>query len=280
MKKYELIAFDMDGTLLNSKKEIDESSLDAIKYATEKGKIVILSTGRCPSQLQMYVNDIPNLRYLNCLSGAIVYDLKEQKYIYTKTMPFETVKTLMEITKGHDVMIELLYKETFVQKNQCNIIEEYGMGVYKEQYQKWAMKMDNLVEDFLKAPFEVGKVNFYTRTPEERDIVFKKIIDANLEVETAYAETTSIEISSKNTDKSVGLEKLCEYLNIPIEKTIAVGDADNDIGIFKKAGLKIAMGNANKNIKALADVIVKDCNNGGCSQAIYDYLLAKKELAL
>lgn len=280
MKKYELIAFDMDGTLLNSKKEIDKGSLEAIKYATEKGKIVILSTGRCPSQLQMYVNDIPNLRYLNCLSGAIVYDLKEQKYIYTKTMPFETVKTLMELTKGHDVMIELLYKDTFVQKNQCDIIEEYGMGVYKEQYQKWAMKMNNLIEDFLKAPFEVGKVNFYTRTPEERDVVFKKIIDANLEVETAYAETTSIEISSKNTDKSVGLEKLCEYLNIPIEETIAVGDADNDIGIFKKAGLKIAMGNANKNIKTLADVIVNDCNNGGCSQAIYDYLLAEKELAL
>ena len=280
MKKYELIAFDMDGTLLNSKKEIDKSSLDAIKYATEKGKTVILSTGRCPSQLQMYINDIPNLRYLNCLSGAIVYDIKEAKYIYTKTMPFETVKTLMDITKGHDVMIELLYKETFVQQNQCDIIEEYGMGVYKEQYQKWAVKMDNLIEEFLKAPFEVGKVNFYTKTPEERDIVFKKIIDANLDVETAYAETTSIEISSKNTDKSVGLEKLCEHLNIPIEETIAVGDADNDIGIFKKAGLKIAMGNANTNIKALADVIVNDCDNGGCSQAIYDYLLEEKELAL
>ena len=279
MKKYELIAFDMDGTLLNSKKEIAKSSLDAIKYATEKGKIVILSTGRCPSQLQMYVNDIPNLRYLNCLSGAIVYDLKEQKYIYTKTMPFETVKTLMDITKGHDAMIELLYKETFVQKNQCDIIEEYGMGVYKEQYQKWAIIMDNIIEEFLKAPFEIGKVNFYTRTPEEREVILKKIIDANLDVETSFAETTSIEISSKNTDKSVGLEKLCDYLNIPIEETIAVGDADNDIGIFKKAGLKIAMGNANKNIKALADVIVEDCDNGGCSQAIYDYLLTEKELA-
>ena len=272
MKKYELIAFDMDGTLLNSKKEIDKSSLDAIKYATEKGKIVILSTGRCPSQLQMYVNDIPNLRYLNCLSGAIVYDLK--------TMPFETVKTLMDITKWHDVMIELLYKDTFVQKNQCDVIEEYGMGIYKEQYKKWAVQMDNLIEEFLKAPFAVGKVNFYTRTPEERNLIFKKIIDANLELETAYAETTSIEISSKNTNKSVGLEKLCEHLNISIEDTIAVGDADNDIGIFKKAGLKIAMGNANKNIKALADVIVNDCDNGGCSQAIYNYLLAEKELAL
>lgn len=278
MSKYKLIAFDMDGTLLNSKKEIDSSSIKAIKDATEQGKIVILSTGRCPSQLQMYVNLIPNLRYLNCLSGAIVYDMQEQKYIYNKTMPFDTVRTLMDITKGHDVMIELLYKDTFVQKNQCDIIEQYGMGVYKEQYQCWAMKMDNLIEEFLKAPFEVGKVNFYTKTPEERDIVFKKILDAKLDVETAYAETTSIEISSKNTDKSVGLEKLCEFLNLPIEETIAVGDADNDIGIFKKAGLKVAMGNANKNIKDLADVIVNDCDNGGCAQTIYDYLLKEKEL--
>ena len=74
----------MDGTLLNSKKEIDKSSLTAIKEATEQGKIVILSTGRCPSQLQMYINTIPNLRYLNCLSGAIVYDIQEDKYIYNK----------------------------------------------------------------------------------------------------------------------------------------------------------------------------------------------------
>ena len=75
-------------------------------------------------------------------------------------------------------MIELLYKDTFIQRNQCDEIEEYGMGVYKEQYQRWAMKFDNLVEEFLNAPFEIGKVNFYTRTPEERDIVLKKIMDA------------------------------------------------------------------------------------------------------
>lgn len=280
MKNYKLIAFDMDGTLLNSKKEIDKSSIDAIKYATEQGKIVILSTGRCPSQLQMYINDIPNLRYINCLSGAIVYDLKEDKYIYSKTIPSETVKNIINITKGHDVMIELLYKDTFIQKNQCDIIEEYGMGVYKEQYKEGAILVDNIVKNYLKSPFEIGKVNLYTKTPEEREILFNKLINEKLEVETAFAETTSIEISSMNTNKGVGLEKLCQHLNISLEETIAVGDADNDIGIFQKAGLKIAMDNANKTIKSLADVIVNDCDNGGCSQAIYNYLLKEKELAL
>lgn len=279
MKNYKLIAFDMDGTLLNSKKEIDKSSLDAIKYATEHGKIVILSTGRCPSQLQMYVDHIPNLRYINCLSGAIVYDKIEHKNIAAKTMPAETVKSIIHLTKGHDVMIELLYNDTFIQKNQCDIIEEYGMGVYKEQYKKWAVLVDNIAEEYLNSPFDVGKVNLYTKTLKERDILFEKLTKAELKVETAYSELTSIEISSQNVNKGTGLENLCKYLNIPLEETIAVGDADNDIGIFKKAGLKIAMGNANQTIKNLADVIVNDCDNGGCSQAIYDYLLKEKELA-
>ena len=70
-----------------------------------------------------------------------------------------------------------------------------------------------------------------------------------------------------------------EEINQPTAWNLARGVRE-DIGIFKKAGLKIAMGNANKNIKALADVIVNDCDNGGCSQAIYNYLLAEKELAL
>lgn len=279
MKNYKLIAFDMDGTLLNSKKEIDKNSLDAIKYATEHGKIVILSTGRCPSQLQMYVDHIPNLRYINCLSGAIVYDQKEHKNIASKTMPAETVKSIIHLTKGYDVMIELLYNDTFIQKNQCDIIEEYGMGVYKEQYKKWAVLVDNIAEEYLNSPFDVGKVNLYTKTLKERDILFEKLTKAGLKVETTYSELTSIEISSQNVNKGTGLENLCKYLNIPLEETIAVGDADNDIGIFKKAGLKIAMGNANQTIKNLADVIVNDCDNGGCSQAIYDYLLKEKELA-
>lgn len=63
-------------------------------------------------------------------------------------------------------------------------------------------------------------------------------------------------MSANGVDKGIGLEKLCEHLGIDIKDTIAVGDADNDIGIFKKAGLKIAMDNANSNIKGFSDVIV------------------------
>ena len=52
-----------------------------------------------------------------------------------------------------------------------------------------------------------------------------------------------------------------------------VGDADNDREVLQTAGLAIAMGNAADHIKALADVVVADCNHDGCAEAIEKYLL-------
>ena len=89
----------------------------------------------------------------------------------------------------------------------------------------------------------------------------------------AYSEISSLEISAQGVDKGVGLKKLCEYLDIPIDQTIAVGDADNDLGALKYAGLAIAMGNANEHVKKIADVIVADCDHEGCAEAIETYLL-------
>ena len=89
----------------------------------------------------------------------------------------------------------------------------------------------------------------------------------------ANAETTSLEISAKNTTKGLGLQKLCEHLGISIDEAIAVGDADNDLDVLKRAGLSVAMGNANDNVKKIADVVVEDCDHDGCVQAIEKYLL-------
>ena len=56
-------------------------------------------------------------------------------------------------------------------------------------------------------------------------------------------------------------------------KQLTVGDADNDLDVLKRAGLSVAMGNANDNVKKIADVVVEDCDHDGCVQAIEKYLL-------
>lgn len=272
MSKYELIAFDMDGTLLNSNKEISENSVLAIKKAIKQGKTVILNTGRCPAELDEYFEDLEEIQYLNCVSGALVYDRRNDKKIYTKTLDEKTVEQLINIASYEDDMVHLLTRESIVQKDKVDKLDTYHMSVYENMYQKVTIKVDDLAKIYNENPFPVEKLNIYHTSSEARNNTKQRIIESGLEVEMANAEKTSLEISAKGIDKGVGLEQLCEYLDIPLSKTIVVGDADNDKGAMKKAGLAIAMENANDDIKELADVIVSNNDKDGCVEAIEEYL--------
>lgn len=68
--EYKLIAFDMDGTLLNFNKQISKETQEAVAH----NKIVILNTGRNLAELKEFYDILPGVRYLNCISGALVYD--------------------------------------------------------------------------------------------------------------------------------------------------------------------------------------------------------------
>ena len=105
MSQYQLIAFDMDGTLLNSNKQISPETLNAIKRATDAGKTVILCTGRNLAELNAFTEIIPGLRYLDCVSGACVYDLKEKITQYSQALDLGIVKKLIEIKKEQDTII-------------------------------------------------------------------------------------------------------------------------------------------------------------------------------
>lgn len=273
MSNYKLIAFDMDGTLLNSQKKISEKSIEAINKAMKKGKIVILNTGRCPAELEEYFDALDNIQYLNCVSGALVFDRKNNTKIYSKTLDIETVKKLLDIARQEDDMVHLLSKDSIVQKDKIDKMPDYHMGVYQEMYIRVTNKWDNLYSQYNENPFPVEKLNIYHISSEARERTRQRILESNLEVELADAETTSLEVSAKGIDKGLGLKKLCDYNQITLDETIVVGDADNDIAAMKEAGLAIAMGNANENIKQLSDVIVSDNDHDGCVEAIEKYLL-------
>lgn len=87
------------------------------------------------------------------------------------------------------------------------------------------------------------------------------------------SERTGLEISARGVNKGSGLERLCLHIGVPINECIVVGDADNDVEALKKAGLAVAMGNANSNVKKIADVVVADCDRNGCAEVIEKYLL-------
>lgn len=271
MKQYRLIAFDMDGTLLNSEKKISTETLASIHHAFAEGKEVVLSTGRCLPELLEYLSLIPELRYIVCTSGALVYDLKEKQTIYSNALDEETVKQIIEIGRLEDVMLHFLTTESIVERDKVSHMQDYEMGTYQAMFQKITKKVDDIADYFLAHPHPIEKINIYHTDPEARARTRSRLRKYPLEL--IHAESSSLECSSIGVTKGIGLQKLCDHLHVSMAEVIAVGDADNDLDVLKRAGLSIAMGNANPNVRQLCKVRVADNDHNGCQEAIERYLL-------
>jgi len=269
--RYKLAAFDMDGTLLDSTKNIRDDSLKAMEKASKAGKFLCLSTGRNRAEIDEYVKQLGMMQYLMCVSGALIIDNKTGETVYSKALDEDIVIRLFEIGKDYDAVIHLHSKVSHMEAKSLEIVWDYGMGQYTDLFKRSAIFHENMFEEYKKSPFPVYKFNFYCRNSAVRTELEKAL--EGLPISTCYAETKSFECSPLGISKASGLLMLCKHLNIPIEASIAVGDAENDIDIIKAAGLGVAMGNAFEPVKKIADVIVSDCDSSGIKEVIEDYLL-------
>lgn len=273
MSAYDLIAFDMDGTLLDSAKQITSRTLDMISIAESRGKIVCLGTGRCIPELQEYIPQIPGLRYIIGESGVFVRDLLTDTDIFSSPLPVETAIELLRRVQetGIDVMPHIHCDRSIVQLDHVPRMAEFNMAVYQPLYERICTMVEDIYSFFLSAPFAPNKINLYCKTIRQRDFLEDLLSDLNVKFK--HVEGLSLECMPVNASKGDGLKRLCTHLSIPVERSIAVGDADNDLEMLSAAGLAIAMGNANDHVKALADVIVADNDHDGCAEAICNYLL-------
>lgn len=272
---YQLIAFDMDGTLLTSKKTIAKSSVEAIGRAQDAGKQVVLSTGRSLSEVIPYGDDLRGIRYAILASGALIYDLEAKCVLAKQTLPALAVDKVKAIAEAQDLMLVCMIDgQGYLQKSHFENIANYYMEIYTELYDKTAILVDNIYDLLAKEREHFDKINIYHLTARDRDQSYETLLSEKVTM--IKAEVSGLELTAQGVEKGQGLVHLAQKLNLPMEQIIAVGDADNDESMIREAGFGVAMGNANENIKNLADIVVADNDHGGCAQAIDDVLLAEK----
>lgn len=272
MSGYKLIAFDMDGTLLNSKKQVTSAVIDGINKAFDMGKEVVLSTGRCLPELIEFFELIPKLRYAVAVSGGYVYDYHEHKIVYEKPIEHSVVLELLKFANHReDIMIHMLNEKSYIEKRCLENMTRYGMQPYINMFRNVATPVDNLLEYYKANPQKIHKINLYHSSPEDRLKTEAQLAGINAEL--THSEWSSLECTAKGVTKGDGLIGLCNLLDIDISEAIAVGDSENDVGMLDVAGLAIGMGNSVESIKKHCDVFVADNNNDGALEAIEKFLL-------
>lgn len=271
-KNYKLISFDMDGTLLNSKKELTPDTLAALKRAADEGKEIAIATGRSLSEMMPYMEQLSMVHYGILASATIIYDFWDEKVISMDNIAWDYMYEISDAVEQEDIMLLMMSEGVgLLDKEKAARLEDYHMKQYEKLYKETATLVDNPLEMLRNANRKFEKINLYHTSQKSRLNTRHRL--EKLPLELVDSEETALEITPLGISKGSGLRKLCRFLDIPVKQTIAVGDADNDLSIIETAGLGIAMKNANKRVREAATVLVADNDHDGCKQAVERYLL-------
>ena len=261
-----LIAIDMDGTLLNSKKELLEETKQYFKNFHNKNTetLLVLCTGRPESGIRPYLKDLGYLEenhYIISQNGANIYESQTEKRVMDAFVDSKAIQKWIELGKTHGISV-------------------MGAGVdyyysFDEDPTEW-MEFDvKLVSGKLKRiPTEESlNTDFYKillMGDEEQLNEFETYIPEAWRDEfyVVRSQKYLVEVLTKGVNKAFGLEKLAKELNIQPSEIAAIGDAANDIEMLEYAGLAIAMGNASEEVKAIADIVTDTNENNGVIKAI------------
>ena len=261
-----LIAIDMDGTLLNSKKELLDETKQYFKNFHNKNTetLLVLCTGRPESGIRPYLKDLGYLEenhYIISQNGANIYESQTGKRVMDEFVDSAAIQKWIELGKKHGISV-------------------MGAGVdyyysFDEDPTEW-MEFDvKLVSGKLKRipTKESLNTDFYKillMGDEEQLNEFETFIPQEWRDEfyVVRSQKYLVEVLTKGVNKAFGLEKLAQKLNIQPSEIVAIGDAANDIEMLEYAGLAIAMGNASEEVKSIADIVTDTNENNGVIKAI------------
>ena len=273
-----LIAFDLDGTLLNNKKEIPEENLLALRRAAEAGVLLVPATGRILKGMPEALLALKVCRYFIFSNGATLYDLEEDRTIGSFGIAPETALRICEYMDTLPVLYDC-YRDGFGYMTQWMYEKAPDFFGTEPEILKLVRRLrqpvPELKEDILRINRPLEKLQMYF-TEEHMDLRLRELETLSTrfpEVIVSSSTRNNVEINSREAGKGKALRRLCELLGIRLEETAAFGDGLNDTELLEAAGLGCAMQNAAEAVKRCADTVLPyDNNAGGVGRKILEML--------
>ena len=270
----QLIAFDMDGTLLTDDKHLLPETLSAIREADAAGFRIALCTGRGLAELAPYPELAPFVCAAVCSSGSVLADLRTGVSQTLSGIGKREVSSLLEAAERFGALPHLLTAaESVVPSGGIEALARVHMGAYTGLYRQCAKEVPD-IRSHAMSRLPIPKINLYFPNAQRRDEAAAALRDLPLSF--FRSETSALEATPPGTDKASGLSALAESLGLSLSETAAVGDSHNDVPMLQAAGLAAVMKNAPSDVRELADVLLPDNNHDGAGFFLRSLLQGKQ----
>lgn len=245
MARYRLLALDLDGTLLNDRQEISSANAEWVRRAREAGITVCISTGRGVRSALPYAEQLELDTPLITSNGGEIWSKPHQLHRRT-LLDTSVVSKLHRLTEDHSDLWFWAYTTE---------------GLYNKD--EW---MDDI------ASRQWLKFGYHTENLDVLAIVLDEIRTwGGLEI--TNSSPFNLEINPEGVTKASAMEEVCRLIGCSMGEAVAVGDSLNDIAAIRASGLGVAMGNAQDEVKAAADVVTKSHLDDGVAHMIQEYVL-------
>lgn len=260
-----LVALDVDGTILHEDESIDQRVADSIVAARERGHEVTLATGRSWATTAPVLERLGlTPEYVVCANGAITMrrdDAASGGYSRAHVETFDPTEVLERI-------------RSFLPSGRFMVEMPDGFRLYTQGMSDW--NLDNAREVTFDDLLDQRATRVVVISPDHELEEFLQIVeDMGLhQVSYAIGWTAWLDIAPDGVSKATALERVRGWLDVPLDRVIAVGDGRNDIEMFTwagTAGRSVAMGQAPPEVRATALEAAADIDHAGLA-AVLDSL--------
>ncbi len=273
-KDIRMIAFDLDGTMLDDNKNLPEENRQALLEAVARGILIVPATGRLPMALPDCIQALP-IRYGIFINGAEVTNLQTGESISQTLIPYEQAVAVYRESEQWDIIYDC-YQENkaYMGVAHKRRIPEFALNAhYFKMMTELRVPVPELKAYLADKAQGVQKLQFYFRKDQYplRETLLHSWKIPGIEVSSSVP--NNLELNHAEGTKGYALEHLARHLGIDMAQVMVFGDGDNDRTMLQKAGVAVAMKNAEPVLKELADYITGSNNDAGVAQAIREICL-------
>lgn len=268
---WELVIFDLDGTALKSDKTVSQRFQNAVSGATDKGIEFAFASGRTLESIIEFIEKVPALptdTYIIACNGALIWQRKSNKIIRFDLLEQSDISVINDFAARINHACYLIQDRTLYTPAG----DAFTSDVRK--YSTLQVKTSGI--DWSSNELATPKMMFIAAYNEIDNIQSKIPPFLQERYHFVRSEPNYLEVMKKGVNKGSACQFLSDYLVIPASRIIAVGDEYNDVEMLKFAGLGVAMENARREVKELADWVTLSNDDDGAAFVIENWILNQR----
>ena len=256
-----LFAFDLDGTLLDSKKKLSKENISALSEIASFGSIIAFATGRIRSSIEQYISLCSLPIATLSLNGAAVYmDHRHNgKKVYSSDLPSCFADTLIDYSIDKQITLNYYYNDSLF--SVITSMSKKWIDLYIVQTSSQYKFVESFESFKGVSPSKIIMLGSPDLLDQQQSYFTKLWKD---KVYICRTWDYYLEFLNPEANKGSGIKALSQAYGFDINQVIAFGDAENDIPMLETAGISVAVKNSNDKVKSRAKIISQWTNDENC----------------